>query len=95
MRIASVQGQMSQDEVDEVMAAFKRGDIDVLSVATTIIEVGVDNPNATIMAIFESDRFGPSQLHQLRARGSAGAMQSRIVFLFRAWARPIELEAGS
>lgn len=82
-RIASVHGQMSQDEVDEVMAAFKRGDIDVL-VATTIIEVGVDNPNATIMAIFESDRFGLSQLHQLRGRVGRGDAKSHCFLLSEA-----------
>jgi ATP-dependent DNA helicase RecG len=63
---------MQPDAKDEVMRRFARGEIDVL-VATTVIEVGVDVPNATVMVIMDADRFGVSQLHQLRGRVGRGA----------------------
>ncbi|MFZ6993566.1 ATP-dependent DNA helicase RecG [Curtobacterium sp. RRHDQ66] len=70
-RIEVLHGRMTGDEKDRVMTAFAAGEIDVL-VATTVIEVGVDVPNASMMAILDADRFGVSQLHQLRGRIGRG-----------------------
>jgi ATP-dependent DNA helicase RecG len=72
VRLGVLHGQLSSDSKDEVMAAFAAGKIDVL-VATTVIEVGVDVPNATMMVVWDADRFGISQLHQLRGRIGRGA----------------------
>jgi ATP-dependent DNA helicase RecG len=71
LRIATLHGRMAADDKDEVMRAFALGTIDVL-VATTVIEVGVDVANATVMVIMDADRFGISQLHQLRGRVGRG-----------------------
>jgi ATP-dependent DNA helicase RecG len=73
IRVAVLHGKMPSDEKDAVMQAFARGDVDVL-VATTVVEVGVDVPNASTMAILEADRFGVSQLHQLRGRVGRGSV---------------------
>ncbi|WIE66622.1 ATP-dependent DNA helicase RecG [Curtobacterium sp. MCLR17_036] len=70
-RIAVLHGRMTADEKDRVMTSFAAGDLDVL-VATTVIEVGVDVPNAAMMAVLDADRFGVSQLHQLRGRIGRG-----------------------
>ena len=71
LRIGLMHGRLSGDEKDAVMSAFRAGDIDVL-VCTTVIEVGVDVPNATVMVVMDADRFGISQLHQLRGRIGRG-----------------------
>ncbi|HYS37881.1 MAG TPA: helicase-related protein, partial [Pseudonocardiaceae bacterium] len=68
---AILHGRLPADEKDTVMRAFAAGDLDVL-VATTVVEVGVNVPNATVMAIMDADRFGVSQLHQLRGRVGRG-----------------------
>jgi ATP-dependent DNA helicase RecG len=71
LRVEVLHGRMAPDAKDDVMRAFAAGEVDVL-VATTVIEVGVDVPNATAMVIMDADRFGVSQLHQLRGRVGRG-----------------------
>jgi ATP-dependent DNA helicase RecG len=82
-RIAPLHGRMSSDEKDATMQAFAAGEIDVL-VATTVIEVGVDVPNASTMVILDADRFGVSQLHQLRGRVGRGGVPGLCLFVTRA-----------
>jgi len=72
LRVGVLHGRLPADEKDAVMRGFAAGDVDVL-VATTVVEVGVDVPNATVMAILDADRFGISQLHQLRGRVGRGS----------------------
>ena len=78
LRVALLHGQMKGSEKDAVMASFARGEADVL-VATTVIEVGVDVPNATLVVIEDADRFGLSQLHQLRGRVGRGDAKSYCI----------------
>jgi ATP-dependent DNA helicase RecG len=72
LKLAPLHGRQSSELKDETMSAFAKGEIDVL-VATTVIEVGVDVPNASMMVIMDADRFGVSQLHQLRGRVGRGS----------------------
>ena len=81
LRIGLVHGRLKGDEKQAVMAAFAAGDIDVL-VATTVIEVGVDVPNASLMVIEHAERFGLSQLHQLRGRVGRGKYESSCVLIY-------------
>ena len=78
LRIALLHGQMKGAEKEAAMASFARGEADVM-VATTVIEVGVDVPNATLMVIEDADRFGLSQLHQLRGRVGRGKSKSYCI----------------
>ena len=87
IRVEILHGRMSGEEKDTVMQAFARGDIDVL-VATTVVEVGVDVPNASTMVVLEADRFGVSQLHQLRGRVGRGSVPGLCLLV-------TEAEAGS
>ena len=79
-RVALLHGRLPADERDTIMRRFRDGDIDVL-VATTVIEVGIDVGNATVMIIEHPERFGLSQLHQLRGRVGRGAEQSYCILL--------------
>ncbi|MCH6229290.1 ATP-dependent DNA helicase RecG [Microbacterium sp. CFH 31415] len=85
IRVEMLHGKMPSDEKDAVMQAFARGEVDVL-VATTVVEVGVDVPNASTMAILEADRFGVSQLHQLRGRVGRGGVPGLCLLVTEAGA---------
>ncbi len=80
LRLGLLHGQLRPAEKDAVMHAFRRGELDVL-VATTVIEVGIDIPNATVMVIEDADRFGLSQLHQLRGRVGRGKHPATCVLV--------------
>jgi ATP-dependent DNA helicase RecG len=82
-RVALLHGRMKQDAKDRVMQAFANGQLHIL-VSTTVIEVGVDVPNASIMVIEHAERFGLSQLHQLRGRIGRGPWESHCILLYQA-----------
>ena len=80
LRVSVLHGRLTSAEKEAVMTAFKEGETDIL-VATTVIEVGIDVPNATLMVIEHAERFGLSQLHQLRGRVGRGTEHSRCILL--------------
>ena len=83
VRVGLVHGRLKAAEKLATMVAFKTGEIDLL-VATTVIEVGVDVPNASLMVIENAERLGLAQLHQLRGRVGRGSAASRCVLLYQA-----------
>ena len=91
VRIGLVHGRMAGKQKDTVMTAFKQGKLDLL-VATTVIEVGVDVPNASLMVVENAERMGLAQLHQLRGRVGRGSVESTCVLLYQAPLSPIARE---
>jgi ATP-dependent DNA helicase RecG len=88
LRVGLLHGRLDADEKEIIMRRFQRGEIDVL-VATTVIEVGVDVPNATVMVVEHAERFGLAQLHQLRGRVGRGAAKSYCVLITGPWVSPL------
>jgi ATP-dependent DNA helicase RecG len=91
VRVGLVHGRMAGPQKDKVMGAFKQGQLDLL-VATTVIEVGVDVPNASLMVIENAERMGLAQLHQLRGRVGRGTVESSCVLLYAPPLTPIARE---
>ena len=91
VRIGLVHGRMAGRQKDAVMTSFKQGKLDLL-VATTVIEVGVDVPNASLMVIENAERMGLAQLHQLRGRVGRGSVESTCVLLYQAPLSPVARE---
>jgi ATP-dependent DNA helicase RecG len=91
VRVGLVHGRMKAAEKEQTMASFKKGEIDLL-VATTVIEVGVDVANASLMIIENAERLGLSQLHQLRGRVGRGSAKSHCLLLYQAPLSPISAE---
>jgi ATP-dependent DNA helicase RecG len=91
VRIGLVHGRMPGRRKDDVMTAFKQGRLDLL-VATTVIEVGVDVPNASLMVVENAERMGLAQLHQLRGRVGRGSVESSCVLLYQSPLAPIARE---
>ncbi len=87
LRVGLLHGRLDADEKEVIMRRFQRGEIDVL-VATTVIEVGVDVPNATVMVVEHAERFGLAQLHQLRGRVGRGAAKSYCILITGARVSP-------
>ena len=81
-RVALLHGRMKEDAKDRIMGAFVRGEFHIL-VSTTVVEVGIDVPNATVMVVEHAERFGLSQLHQLRGRVGRGAHKSYCILLYQ------------
>ena len=88
VRVGLLHGRLDADEKDIIMRRFQRGEIDVL-VSTTVIEVGVDVPNATVMVVEHAERFGLAQLHQLRGRVGRGAAKSYCILMTGARVSPL------
>ena len=85
LRLGVLHGRLAADDKDAVMRGFAAGEVDVL-VATTVVEVGVNVPNATVMVIMDADRFGVSQLHQLRGRVGRGSAPGLCLLVSEAMA---------
>ena len=81
-KVALLHGKMAPAEKEQVMSSFRKGEIDVL-VSTTVVEVGVDVPNATVMIVEDADRFGLAQLHQLRGRVGRGSLPGQVFLVSR------------
>ena len=79
-RIGLITGRMKGEEKDAIMGGFAKGEVDIL-VATTVVEVGLDVPNATVMMVEHAERFGLSQLHQLRGRVGRGGEKSHCILV--------------
>jgi ATP-dependent DNA helicase RecG len=84
LRVGLIHGRLPADGKERIMSAFKAREIDILA-ATTVIEVGIDVPNASVMVIEDAERFGLSQLHQLRGRVGRGSSQSYCILIARKW----------
>ncbi len=88
LRVGLLHGRLDADEKEVMMRRFQRGEIDML-VATTVIEVGVDVPNATVMVVEHAERFGLAQLHQLRGRVGRGTAKSYCILMTSAQVSPL------